>query len=869
MENTQAESNPTEPNTDDDINIKPSKEYLMELKNNAYHGMFNEDVVDHIAKVLELLDLIKIPGVDSHQLQMKIFPLSLADDARQWEDEMLNEGDNWGIDPFEFISRVNSSFENHMKVDGRTKKKESDYGNPFNTAIDSFFKAHDEHDIEEGKELRQMKRKEDNKNDEQPNKRVYKAEKFEAIKYSLGPNEEYIAIKRCEYNAWERNKDKEQAGFTLIRRILKGRYGVSVPTLHKKPRRTEQLYAVSRRIYTPYPKSRYKDSGRYQTWSLLQEISNTPYPTSPDMAYRPVSRTYKYKTLNSVLVSLVGLAGDPRINKYVLVPLFHIPNKVHPVLPNQNDTMHERPAGKIRFYTRFFDYANFRLPLSTFLVDVLRHLRINISQLSVIGAAKSGWMSFSKRSDNAPHVIRNPAPVATDFNARYYATLVAHPSPFRKFPEAFLCLEWNEGEPLLLETTIGRTVPLLPIAPDHAESELEASVDRLFDEGGSGNQTEQGDSAGGGKGANIQPVSDHADTVIEDVAPLQPRRQRKRKTMVVDVGESSHPPKRAVLNAEVRVAAIPTLPFVTASVSTTLEHKGGDHIDSVAGPNLRTIGAPQRFVISSDSSHHSGVNVAKAEVDSLVRSSVPIMTTATTVTPMVDPTLVAKEKLVEPSPLFVGSSSAGGTDPTMGGFSDLTGSDFLVGGIRTVIDPDTNLQKVTDLEASMVGKERDLTDLNAQLTSVKSQNDNLADRVHKLEISSAGLQEKITVYDNCMEQLEKFQDDRMKVVNDKLARLDADLAEIACHLEERFYPHILNTISGRRWLLTHGLKLFLVKCLNSSEYLTALGAAISRAIEKGMQSGLAADIDHGREGRSLADVAIYNPDAEADFNSAL
>ncbi|GJV74055.1 hypothetical protein Tco_1494050 [Tanacetum coccineum] len=94
--------------------------------------------------------------------------------------------------------------------------------------------------------------------------------------------------------------------------------------------------------------------------------------------------------------------------------------------------------------------------------------------------------------------------------------------------------------------------------------------------------------------------------------------------------------------------------------------------------------------------------------------------------------------------------------------------------------------KVTDLEASVVGKERDLTDLNAQLTSAKSQNDNLVDRVHELEISSVGLQEKVTMYDNCMEQLEKFQDDRMKVVNDKLAKLDADLTEMACHLEERF-----------------------------------------------------------------------------------
>ncbi|GJU51003.1 hypothetical protein Tco_1220558 [Tanacetum coccineum] len=194
---------------------------------------------------------------------MKVFPLSLADDARQWwinegegkittweelvekffckfypeshdgKDEMLDEGDNWGIDPLEFISRVNSSFKNHMKVDGMTKKvlfhswmngswnkrrmddiilnnnewKKSDYGNPLNTATDSFFKTHVEHDIEEGNELRQMKCKEDNKNDEHPNKRVCKADKFKAIKYSLGPNKEYIAIRRCEYNARERNED--------------------------------------------------------------------------------------------------------------------------------------------------------------------------------------------------------------------------------------------------------------------------------------------------------------------------------------------------------------------------------------------------------------------------------------------------------------------------------------------------------------------------------------------------------------------------------------------------------------------------------------------------------------------------------------
>ncbi|GKF68009.1 hypothetical protein Tco_0197688, partial [Tanacetum coccineum] len=217
-----------------------------------------------------------------------------------------------------------------------------------------------------------------------------------------------------------------------------------------------------------------------------------------------------------------------------------------------------------------------------------------------------------------------------------------------------------------------------------------------------------------GQGANIQPV-------VEVAAPVQPRRQWKRKSMVVDAGGVSHLPKRlwedhgtpggtsvggkchftikrllvgAVLNAEVGVAAIPTLPFVTASVSSTPERKAGDHTNSVAEPNLCTIGASQRFVIFSNSSHHSGPTIAEAEVDSLARSSIPIMTTVTTVTLTVDHALVAKEKSVKPSLFFADSSSGGEANPHTGVFLDLTGSDFLVGGIHTVIDPDTDLQKV-------------------------------------------------------------------------------------------------------------------------------------------------------------------------------
>nr|GEX35760.1 hypothetical protein [Tanacetum cinerariifolium] len=52
-------------------------------------------------------------------------------------------------------------------------------------------------------------------------------------------------------------------------------------------------------------------------------------------------------------------------------------------------------------------------------------------------------------------------------------------------------------------------------------------------------------------------------------------------------------------------------------------------------------------------------------------------------------------------------------------------------------------------------------------------------------------------------------------------------------------------------------------------YLAALGEAIGRAIDKGMQDGLAAGIDHGKLGRGLVDVATYNPSAEANYVSAV
>ncbi|GJY06143.1 hypothetical protein Tco_0373197 [Tanacetum coccineum] len=105
--------------------------------------------------------------------------------------------------------------------------------------------------------------------------------------------------------------------------------------------------------------------------------------------------------------------------------VFNILADLRPELPDRNATIKDSSAWKIGMYTHFIEFDNFRIPLSKFLLCVLEYYQINLSQLSVIGAAKvshfelmcrvlgrvptvgtfrrlyvnsisNGWLSFSK-----------------------------------------------------------------------------------------------------------------------------------------------------------------------------------------------------------------------------------------------------------------------------------------------------------------------------------------------------------------------------------------------------------------------------------------------------------------------------------------
>ncbi|GJS66609.1 hypothetical protein Tco_0681173 [Tanacetum coccineum] len=440
--------------------------------------------------------------------------------------------------------------------------------------------------------------------------------------------------------------------------------------------------------------------------------------------------------------------------------------------------------------------------------------------------------------------------------------------------------EHDEGVAKLLYSIVGHVVSLLPVTRARADSELEASVDRLFDEGGS---ADQGDSAvAGGQETEIKLV-----TGVRIVADENGGHGTfsgaatggKSPSVLKELLASS------MLNVEVGVAAVATLPLVTCSVSATPELESGVPTDSITGLNLRTIRASERFIISSDSSHHSSTNASRAEGDSIIRSAIVplVMIEAVVTSHAVNAPSVPVSKSGTKIPSLVHASMFHDSDstktmkadtaefvdhlapPTL--FSQIYEMDyhhlfteFNVGTARQAClnaevrmrtkyclserkrlesecekqadllkvrdeevenlkarlllketkaaeaarlrvqvdvaeatekmhvdeidalkqrnevlenEKDSLDRKVADLQSLVSTKDLELKDLNVALSSLRSQKDSLVDQVHALETTCSGLR-------------------------DQVAKLDADLLEMALHLEEKFYPHLLTTISGRR-----------------------------------------------------------------------
>nr|GEU82159.1 hypothetical protein [Tanacetum cinerariifolium] len=288
-----------------------------------------------------------------------------------------------------------------------------------------------------------------------------------------------------------------------------------------------------------------------------------------------------------------------------------------------------------------------------------------------VNSKKKGWMSFSKRQGTdavcytkplnslkgwndyffwidafACHALfpwhtgksvsRDVIPKSFEFSPEHYATLVVYPAPFHKYPKPFICL----------------------VGMSH-----NYTLDK-----------------------NTYPQFLRNDDLLSFIRTADPTKVR--------IGERQRDEDEPKLLVTIIGRVVPLLLAEQGDFANGGHGVGIDVVaETIVGDKLRddyrALGGPT----VGDSSDHSGVNITEAEVDSVVRTSMPIITSATTTTLIADPTATAKEKLVGSSVFDTDSFSAGRSHPISDGFFDCSGNDFLLGGIRAVIDPDSYLQK--------------------------------------------------------------------------------------------------------------------------------------------------------------------------------
>ncbi|GJZ41830.1 hypothetical protein Tco_0588716 [Tanacetum coccineum] len=59
-------------------------QFLKELRDNTFSGSDHEDANEHIEKVLEIVDLFRIPNITQDQVMLRAFPMSLTGAASCW-----------------------------------------------------------------------------------------------------------------------------------------------------------------------------------------------------------------------------------------------------------------------------------------------------------------------------------------------------------------------------------------------------------------------------------------------------------------------------------------------------------------------------------------------------------------------------------------------------------------------------------------------------------------------------------------------------------------------------------------------------------------------------------------------------------------
>ncbi|GKE44286.1 hypothetical protein Tco_1471570, partial [Tanacetum coccineum] len=225
---------------------------------NAFNGMDGGDVIDHIAKVLEITEWIKMPNVEKSELRLHVFSKSLSGDVETWWNNEINgttitwselndkffhryyplsytcnskipdDLDN-GTDYFEFKYWLASKFDNYWEIDKNNKNrlwefyvnertkgtignldeyKEPCKENTKMTCSDIFYKPY--LDAQEAKDIYEVIDREYSlipipaRRDIDNPDELCKTKEFTVVRHSIGNDEEFVTVGPSKISTVER-----------------------------------------------------------------------------------------------------------------------------------------------------------------------------------------------------------------------------------------------------------------------------------------------------------------------------------------------------------------------------------------------------------------------------------------------------------------------------------------------------------------------------------------------------------------------------------------------------------------------------------------------------------------------------------------
>nr|GEU84174.1 putative transposase (putative), gypsy type [Tanacetum cinerariifolium] len=486
---------------------------------------------------------------------------------------------------------------------------------------------------------------------------------------------------------------------------------------------------------------------------------------------------------------------------------FNIPAELRPELLDRSTTIKDSPSRKIGVYTCFVEFANFRIDTSVCLLSI-------------------PWF-------NGTSVIKNPLHVDDVVDLTCVEVLDENCTLIRKYPKVFLCV--------------------VGLSRSYTETDVYPTF--LFSD-------------------------DEEIGLLEFVKFVDPF-----KPQPATAGKSPTAMRRLIKqNSQVDTAsgsAAPSIEDIVSSfITPTQEHDYEDGF--IHSDNVRTCPPSGQFIFSSSSVDTDILTSSQT----ITAHDVYVPTWNVTNDARIDHPVICQNLLdhVTPPGYWVAlriQSNVGFLDS----FNVNSAQHVcMVSELRLpykyeIMAREKFKKKFTDSFVVIQKRDGEIVDLRSRLEKAESEHakvNELCRHVSELKVKAAvkaseivGLNAhnveslgKISTLESVPKIREEFaslQDAAAQCFEERSAELHARIAEVKHDMDNDLYLHMLTVIVRRRWVIGHGFCLVVMKCAHSFECHLALIKVISLAINKGIQQGLEAGIEHGKAGIFLAEVEAYDP----------